>query len=39
MAAAVYPVLPFTVAYTIFVYRIFHGEATGLQSRLEETAQ
>jgi cytochrome d ubiquinol oxidase subunit II len=23
-------VLPFTVAYTIFVYRIFHGKATGL---------
>jgi cytochrome d ubiquinol oxidase subunit II len=23
-------VLPFTIAYTIFVYRIFHGKATGL---------
>jgi cytochrome d ubiquinol oxidase subunit II len=23
-------VLPFTVAYTIFVYRIFHGKTTGL---------
>lgn len=23
-------VLPFTVAYTIFVYRVFHGKATGL---------
>jgi cytochrome d ubiquinol oxidase subunit II len=23
-------VLPFTIAYTIFVYRVFHGKATGL---------
>ena len=23
-------VLPFTIGYTIFVYRIFHGKATGL---------
>jgi len=23
-------VLPFTIAYTIFVYRIFHGKATSL---------